>query len=155
MPGCAPASTLEQVQARRLRRIVRRRRQHHGLGHAELHLAWRQVGDHDRQPPDQLRRVAGRLDPREDVAGTPVADVEREPQQLVRPRDRLGGDDARDAQVDAREVVDRDGGRARRWLVGGRSVRFSVDSGAAGCSTDGNSNSASNIFGSTRVIRCS
>ena len=87
---------------------IARRGEHHAFGQAEFHLARREVRDHRRQAADQQRRIVRRLDAGEDRARLPVADVERQLQQLVRTFDVFGIDDARDAQVDLREIVDGD-----------------------------------------------
>ena len=59
-----------------------------------------------RRPTQLLGRVR-RADAGEHRALS-VADVERQLQQLVRAFDRLGSDDLRDAQIELREVFDRD-----------------------------------------------
>jgi hypothetical protein len=87
-------------------------RQHHALRGAEAHLARFQVGHHDGQAAGQAGRVVGRADAGEHGAG-PVADVERQLEQLVGALHRLRRDDARDPQVDLREIVNRYLGRQR------------------------------------------
>ena len=54
-----------------------------------------------------MRRIVGRLDAGEDVARPLRAEIEREPDQLVGALDVLCVGDARDAQIDLGEVVDR------------------------------------------------
>ena len=108
MPGCAPLSG-----ASRKIPAFAGRREHHAFGHAELHLARLEVRDHQRHAPEQLLgRVRG-PDAGEHRA-LALAEVERELQQLVGAFDGFGGDDLRDAQVELREVVDRDVSAALR-----------------------------------------
>mmetsp|Transcript_31905 Transcript_31905/g.74920 ORF Transcript_31905/g.74920 Transcript_31905/m.74920 type:complete len:389 (-) Transcript_31905:1741-2907(-) len=85
--------------------------QHHALAEAELHLARREVGDHDGQLAFEVGGLVGGLDAAEDIAGLALADVKRQAQQLVGAFDVLGLDDLGDAQVDLSEVVDLDLGR--------------------------------------------
>ena len=103
--------------------------------------------------PLSVGRVVGRLDAGEHGAGI-RAEIERQLQQLVGAGDRLGLDDAGDAQVDALELVDGDlRGRRRRGRAGWHAppAARATAGGAAGGSA---SKSASSIFASTRVIRC-
>ena len=67
--------------------------------------------------PFEHLRVVGRLDAGEHLARF-AADVELQLEQLVRAFDVLGVDDARDAQLDLHEVVDRD----QSALRSGRSL---------------------------------
>ena len=76
-----------------------------------------------REPADQLLRCVGGADAREHRALL-AAEVDVEPQQLVGAVDQFGRVDARDAQVDPRELVDRRCGSA----VGRAQAR-----GVAGC----------------------
>src|SRR3546814_2889839 len=73
--------------------------EYHAFGHAELHLAWCEVGDHDGQTVDKCLRCVSRLDASEHLPGAEHADVERQPQQLVCAVDMFGRGDARDAQI--------------------------------------------------------
>jgi len=52
--------------------------QHHAFGHAELHLARRQIGHQHGQLADQLLRLVGRFDAGKDVARLFFADIERQ-----------------------------------------------------------------------------
>ena len=51
------------------------RGKHHTFGHAELHLAWREVCNECGESANELRRLVGRFDPRENVAMTAFTDV--------------------------------------------------------------------------------
>src|SRR5476651_803765 len=88
--------------------VLGRTGQHHAFGHAELHLARRQVGDHHGQLADQLFRLVHGLDAGEDVAQAAFTHVQGQAQQLVRTVDVLAVDDLGHAQVDLDEVVDAD-----------------------------------------------
>src|SRR6266404_978323 len=94
--------------------------EHHSLGESELHLAWRQIRDHRRETPDEFLRLVRRLDAREDRTVAPVADIERQSQQLVGSVDVFGVDDFRPPEIDFGEVVYRDLRRVNR----GRDSRF-------------------------------
>src|SRR6185312_10224649 len=84
--------------------------QHHAFAHAELHLARRQVRHHHGKLADQIFGLVGAGDAAEDVAGYPLADIQRQSQQFGRARHRFAMNDLGDAQVDLREVVDTDRG---------------------------------------------
>ena len=88
-----------RARADRDRRLRRWRGEHHAFGHAELHLARGEVGDHHGEAAHECRRVVGGLDAGEHRARV-GAEIERELQQLVGALDMLGGDDARHAQID-------------------------------------------------------
>ena len=90
---------LEHEQARVGLLVAVRGGQDHPFADAELHLARRQVGDHDGELADQLLGRVGRLDAAEDGARRRLADVERQLEQLGRALDFLAGDDAGDGLV--------------------------------------------------------
>src|SRR5450432_431038 len=104
---------LEDEQSRMRFLVAVRSGKHHAFTEAELHLAWRQVGDDYGEFADELFGRIGRLDAAEDGAMGRLADVERQAQQLRRAFDFFAGDDLRDAQVELGEVVDGDGRRDR------------------------------------------
>ena len=79
MPGVGAVVRSEQIDAR----PVAGRREHHAFGHAEAHLARREVRDHRRQPADQRFGRIRRLDAREYGARLRLADVERQLHELV------------------------------------------------------------------------
>jgi hypothetical protein len=92
--------------------------QDHALAHPEAHLARREVGDEHDAAADQFFRLAvAGADAGEDLARAEVAGVELEAQQLVRAFDEFAREHLADAQVELREIVDRDGRGARgcRW----------------------------------------
>ena len=97
--GCA-RHRVEQVQARVGLLVRGGGAQHHAFGHAELHLARRQVGHQHGQLADQLFRLVGRLDARENVAVAAFTYIEGQAQQLAGALDVLSVDDSGDTQVD-------------------------------------------------------
>ncbi len=109
IPGCAPGCGSSRKSPGIGLFVGVAGGKHHAFADAELHLARREVRDQHRETSDQILRLVGRLDAREDGALAPFAGIERQLQQLVAALDVRRGDDLRDAEVELRKVVDRDG----------------------------------------------
>ena len=79
----------------------------HSLADSETHLARGEVRHHDDQTSDELLWRVRALDAGEDVATQVASEAQRQLHQFVGPLDVRRRDNARDTEIDLREVVDR------------------------------------------------
>ena len=77
----------------------------HAFTHAELHFAWREIGNADDESPHELFRVVSSFDTSKDLPVLAAAKTELELEQLARIFDVRGFDNPGDAQVNLQEVV--------------------------------------------------